>query len=212
MNKLFIVFEGGEGAGKTSAIVPIQNWLRDLNYEVISTREPGGIKISEDIRKIILNKDNTLMDSKTEALLYAAARRQHLTEKVIPALNAGKIVLCDRFLDSSLVYQGIARNIGLDEVLSINQFAIDNYTPTLSILFDIRPEVGFSRIHVNSKREVNRLDLEQLDFHQKVHDGYLSIYNNPYNLIGSDGRVKINAEMPMESVVETLKSIILSIL
>lgn len=129
---LFIVFEGGEGTGKTTAIDAIYDWITENNFECIKTREPGGIKISEQIRQVILSKDNKEMDAKTEALLYAAARRQHLVEKVIPALNQGVIVLCDRFIDSSLAYQGYARNLGMEEVLSINKFAIGEYMPDIS--------------------------------------------------------------------------------
>ncbi|MFQ9616091.1 MAG: dTMP kinase, partial [Clostridium butyricum] len=133
---LFIVFEGGEGTGKTTAIESIYDWIQEKDLKCIKTREPGGIKISEEIRQVILDKDNTKMDGRTEALLYAAARRQHLVEKVIPALNEGYVVLCDRFIDSSLAYQGFARGLGIDEVMSINKFAIGEYMPDLSILFD----------------------------------------------------------------------------
>ncbi len=112
------------------------------------------------------------MDARTEALLYAAARRQHLVEKVKPALEEGKIVLCDRFVDSSLAYQGHARGLGIDEVLSINQFAIEKMMPDLTIYFDIEPELGLQRINKNKGREVNRLDLEHLEFHNRVREGY----------------------------------------
>ena len=131
----FIVFEGGDGSGKSTALEKIYDFLVENGIECIKTREPGGIKISEDIRNIILDTKNTEMDRKTEALLYAAARRQHLVEKVIPELEKGKIVLCDRFIYSSLAYQGYARGIPLDEIFQINKFAIGEYMPDLNIFF-----------------------------------------------------------------------------
>ncbi|MCR6516242.1 MAG: dTMP kinase [Clostridium sp.] len=200
---LFIVFEGGEGSGKSTMIDMIYNWLLEEGRDCIKTREPGGIEISEKIREVILDTKNTSMDGRTEALLYAAARRQHLVEKVIPALNLGKIVLCDRFLDSSLAYQGYARGLGIDEVYKINKFAIGDYMPNLSILFDIEPELGLERINKNSNREVNRLDLEKLDFHYKVREGYEIVYEK-----NKDRIVKIDASLPIEQVFENVKSVI----
>ena len=199
---LFIVFEGGEGSGKTTAIDSVYNWLKDNNCKCIKTREPGGIKISEEIRQVILNKDNIAMDGRTEALLYAAARRQHLVEKVMPALNDGFIVLCDRFVDSSLAYQGYARGLGIDEVMSINKFAIGEYMPDMSILFDIDPKVGLKRINESDQREVNRLDLEELEFHQKVREGYNIVYEN-----NRDRIIKIDASKSKEDIVEEIKKI-----
>ena len=145
-NGLFITFEGPEGAGKTTVISKLYDRLKAEGRQVVLTREPGGIRIAEKIRTVILDTDNIEMDAKTEALLYAAARRQHLVEKVIPALNNGAIVLCDRFIDSSLAYQGYARGLGIDEVLKINQFAIGNTMPDLTVFFDINPAEGLSRI------------------------------------------------------------------
>lgn len=168
----FITFEGGEGAGKTSALTGVADRLERQGYSVVTTREPGGIKISEQIRNILLDQSNTEMDARTEALLYAAARRQHLVEKVKPALEAGKIVLCDRFIDSSLAYQGYARNLGIDRIYQINQFAIDQFMPDLTLFFDIEPQNGLARIRSNQARELNRLDVEALSFHQKVYEGY----------------------------------------
>jgi dTMP kinase len=167
-NGLFITFEGPEGAGKSTII----SMLSDKLHNVLFTREPGGIEISEQIRRVILDKENTAMDPRTEALLYAAARRQHLIEKVKPALENGKTVICDRFVDSSLAYQGYARGLGIDEVFNINQFAIENMMPDLTLYFDIKPEVGLKRISSHNGREVNRLDLENIEFHQKVREGY----------------------------------------
>lgn len=168
----FVTFEGGEGAGKSSALAGVAEKLEEEGYSVLMTREPGGINISEQIRNILLDKNNTEMDARTEALLYAAARRQHLVEKVKPALSEGKIVLCDRFIDSSLAYQGYARGLGIDHIFQINQFAIDHFMPDLTLFFDIKPEEGLARIQANQQREKNRLDVEHVSFHQKVYQGY----------------------------------------
>jgi dTMP kinase len=200
---LFIVFEGGEGTGKTTAIDGIYDWLIENKFKCIKTREPGGIKISEQIRQVILNTENKTMDPRTEALLYAAARRQHLVEKVIPALEEGVIVLCDRFIDSSLAYQGYARNLGIEEVMSINKFAIGEYMPDLSILFDLDPKIGLERINNNKEREINRLDLEKLDFHERVRAGYNIVYEK-----NKDRIVKIDAAQSKENVVEQIKKIL----
>ena len=202
-NGIFITFEGPEGAGKTTIIKRVEEALKERTLPYICTREPGGIDIAEQIRSVILNPENTKMDGRTEALLYAAARRQHLVEKVIPALEEGKVVLCDRFIDSSLAYQGFARDLGIEEVYSINRFATEGYMPDLTIYFELSPEVGLSRIDDNTNREKNRLDLEKLDFHKKVQEGYQHV-----NKLFSDRVVKINAEQPVESVYQDVMSII----
>ncbi|WP_088105962.1 dTMP kinase [Halalkalibacter urbisdiaboli] len=194
---LFITVEGGEGAGKTTVLDRIEAYLINEGIDVIRTREPGGIPIAEKIREVILNMDHTEMDPRTEALLYAAARRQHLVEKVIPALQAGKVVLCDRFIDSSLAYQGHARGIGFEEVLSINEFAIEGYYPDLTLYFDVPPEVGMERISSDAEREVNRLDKERMDFHVKVKQGF-EIVSDLYK----DRVVRINANQALENVFD----------
>ncbi|WP_211749484.1 dTMP kinase [Paenibacillus sp. Marseille-Q4541] len=172
---LFITLEGGEGSGKTTMITRLSDYLRERDIPYLLTREPGGIDIAEKIRSIILDPEHTAMDARTEALLYAAARRQHLVEKVIPALEEGFIVLCDRFVDSSLAYQGYARGIGVEEIRSINLFATENITPDLTLYFDVEPEIGLARIAANQGREINRLDMESRLFHDKVRSGYLKL-------------------------------------
>ncbi len=172
---MFITFEGGEGSGKSTAIHRLEQSLKALGKKVIITREPGGTPIGEEIREVILNKANTNMDPWTEALLYAASRRQHVIEKIRPALKEGTIVISDRYLDSSLAYQGGARGLGVDEVLALNQFAIDGLYPDLTIFFDIAPKEGLSRISKNAEREVNRLDLENMSFHEKVRASFLEL-------------------------------------
>jgi dTMP kinase len=189
---MFITFEGGEGSGKSTAIRKIVAQLEKEGHEVVLTREPGGTPISEEIRSVILDKKNTDMDPRTEALLYAASRRQHIVQKIIPALKAGKIVLCDRYLDSSLAYQGGARGLGIDNVLNVNLFATEGLEPDLTLLFDIKPEVGLARIAANSGREVNRLDVEKLPFHDKVRAAFLELakrYPNRYFIIDASQSV-----------------------
>lgn len=143
---LFITFEGNDGCGKTTVSTKVYESLKEKGEPVVYTREPGGIDIAEQIRAVILDPNNTAMDARTEALLYAASRRQHLTEKILPALAEGKIVLCDRFIDSSLAYQGIGRGIGMDEVLQINEFAIENHMPDATIFFSVSLETGWKRV------------------------------------------------------------------
>ena len=169
---LFITIEGPEGRGKTTVAKRDVEQLENEGYKVLYTREPGGVGIAEKIRDIILDVNNTNLDPRSEALLYAASRRQHLIEKVVPALNNGYIVICDRFVDSSLAYQGHARGIGIDEIYNINLFAIDTMFPDMTILLNIDPEVGLARIMANRQDEVNRLDLEGMNFHKLVHEGY----------------------------------------
>ena len=174
---MFITLEGPEGSGKTTAVESAVKRLQEMGYEIVRTREPGGTPIAEQIRNVILDKANTSMDPRTEALLYAASRRQHLVEKVWPAIKEGKIVICDRYLDSSLAYQGGARGLGIDNVLNVNLFATENTWPDLTLLFDIKPEEGLKRIAANASREVNRLDLEKIEFHQKVRESFLYLAN-----------------------------------
>lgn len=200
---LFITFEGGEGSGKTTVLREVIARLQKDGYKVMQTREPGGNKIAEQIREVILDKANTDMDPRTEALLYAASRRQHLVQDIIPELDKGVNVICDRYIDSSLAYQGYARGIGVDEVFNINMFAIDNKLPDLTILFDIEPEIGLARISANSQREVNRLDLEELEFHKKVHIEYMMLASK-YNK-----RIKVvDASLPLEEVIERVYEIV----
>lgn len=202
---MFITLEGPEGSGKTTAVETAVNKLIEMGYQIVRTREPGGTPIAEQIRNVILDKDNTAMDPRTEALLYAASRRQHLVEKVWPALKEGKIVICDRYLDSSLAYQGGARGLGVENILNINLFATENTWPDLTLLFDIKPEVGLERIAKNANREVNRLDLEKIEFHNKVRQTFLDL-SKKY----PDRFVVIDASQSREKVAEDTLQAILS--
>ncbi|HPX19884.1 MAG: dTMP kinase [Acholeplasmataceae bacterium] len=186
MNGLFITIEGNDGSGKTTIINGIKKMLNEKGIDYIQTREPGGSEIAEKIRQIILDKNNDKMDARTEALLYAASRRQHIVEVVLPALKAGKLVLCDRFVDSSLAYQGYARGIGIDEVYKMNQFATEGLLPDLTIYLTVTPQVGIKR--KSAQKELDRLERENLGFHEKVYQGYQKVVEMfPDRIVAIDG-------------------------
>lgn len=170
---LFITIEGPDGAGKSTQIPFIKRFLEEKGYEVLLTREPGGTIIGEKIRDLILDKGHQEMSDVTEALLYAASRAQHVAELIIPAINEGKIVLCDRFVDSSIAYQGKGRSLGLESVRDINDFATVGLKPDITIFLDIDPEMGLKR--VKATKELDRLEQEKLDFHRKVYEGYMEL-------------------------------------
>jgi dTMP kinase len=202
---LFITLEGPEGSGKTSVMKEVIRRLLSEGYPIQETREPGGTPIAEQIRDVILDRKNIKLDPRAEALLYAASRRQNLVEKIWPSLAKGDIVICDRYIDSSLAYQGGARGIGIEEVLSINLFATEGSLPQLTLLFDIEPEIGLRRIAKNTEREINRLDLERLDFHRSVRTTYLDLAKKFPERI-----VVIDASQPLENVIETTYNIVKS--
>lgn len=202
MKGIFITFEGGEGSGKTTIIQRLAEELKSYGYTPVCSREPGGSKISEAIRSVILDKDNTEMDYMTEAFLYAASRSQHLSEVVRPALNEGKLVICDRYVDSSLAYQGHARGLGIDRVYDINLYATEGLLPDLTIFVDIEPSVGLNRIKQNN-RAVDRLDKEKIDFHEKVHEGYLLVAKK------FPERIKVvNGEQTIDDVYNDIRKIV----
>lgn len=187
---LFITFEGGECSGKTSIIQALCKELEKRNISYISTREPGGIDIAEQIRAIILKVENKAMTEETEALLYAASRMQHLSERVLPAIESGNVVICDRFLDSSLAYQGYARGLGMDDVLKINSFAL-THMPDCTFFIDVKPEIALKRLATRSK--VDRLELEGIEFHQKVYEGYQKVCSlYPSRIIKIDGNRELS--------------------
>ncbi|UXU57114.1 dTMP kinase [Staphylococcus agnetis] len=196
---LFITIEGPEGSGKTTVLKAVVEQL-SKDYDVIATREPGGVKTAEAIRNILLEGD--AMDPRTEALLFAAARREHLVEKVLPALDKGITVICDRFIDSSLAYQGYARNIGVEAIQTINDFAIEGHAPDLTLYLDIPAEVGQARIMQNQRAQ-NRLDKEDEAFHARVIDGYQQlIQNHP------ERYEVIDATQSIDAVIQDVLSVI----
>ncbi|MFD1672312.1 dTMP kinase [Agrilactobacillus yilanensis] len=197
MAGLFITLEGPDGMGKTTVLKQLLPLLAQKTAQpVIETREPGGSQIAEQIRQVLLDVNNTKMDDRTEALLFAAARRQHLVEVVLPALAADKIVLSDRFVDSSVAYQGGGREIGEQAVYDLNMFATAGLTPDLTLLLDGPVEAGLARIQKFRQDQSDRLDQETLAFHQRVRTSYLHLAAEfPKRVI------KIDAMQPLEQVV-----------
>jgi dTMP kinase len=204
---IFITIEGPDGSGKTTALQQVVPRLQqEMNRKVVATREPGGSPIAEKIRSLILDPSHTDMDSRTEALLYAASRRQHLIEKVLPVLESGDVIFCDRFVDSSIAYQGYARGIGEEGIREINQFATEGIEPDVTLYIDVPAEVGIQRIHANlDEREYNRLDQEKLAFHEKVRAGYLQLAKaNPERIVVVDGTM--NREEVAEACYHIIKN------
>ena len=200
----FITVEGGEGCGKTSVLERVIPRLIEDGYtNIVAAREPGGIKISEQIREVILNKENTNMDPIAEALLFVASRRQLVSEKILPVLNNNGIFICDRYVDSNYVYQGYAGNVGVEKVIELNELAIGDCLPDLTIVFDLDPKIGLDRIARNHNREVNRLDLAKLDYHYKIREGYQMIAKRFPNRI-----VVVDASKSLEEVVDMVYNLI----
>lgn len=194
----FISIEGLDGSGKTSIINLVTQQLKHDGVDVVSTKEPGGSTIAARVRDILVDKETKNMDYITETLLYAACRSQHLHDFIIPNLNEGKVVISDRFVDSSYVYQGIARNLGLDQVMAINSLVVKNHMPDLTIYIDIAPEKCLARLK-KAKKAGNKIDLESLDFYNRVREGY-----NIINKLFNDRVVKINGDQPLEKLAKEI--------
>lgn len=209
---LFITFEGPDGSGKSTQIQKLAHYLKENNISYILTREPGGTRISDLIRGILLNPEHQEMKNNTEVLLYAAARAQHIEEKIKPALIEGKIVLCDRFVDASIAYQGYGLGIELQMIQQINQFAIQNIMPDRTYLFDISPEEGRKRMFNRLDEQVTHLDrIEQktIDYHVRVRKGFEEIANkDPHRIMRIDGSksVDIIAKQIKDDFNQLLKS------
>lgn len=205
---IFISFEGPEGAGKTSVLEALISELKTkLGDDLVTTREPGGNSISEAIRAILQPEEDNGMDKRTEALLYTAARRQHLVENIKPALDQNKIVISDRYVDSSLAYQGGGRGLGIDNIWEINQFAIDGLLPDMTIYLDVPVEIGLARVNENRQGKIDRLDKESISFHQKVRETYLKLQSE------FSDRIKIvDATQPLNKVIDDTRILINQIL
>lgn len=202
MKGIFIVLEGPDGSGKSTMAKKIGEYYRGKGREIEFTREPGGTKIGEKVRDLILDNNNTEMDYRTEALLYAAARAQLVSEKIKPWLNEGKIVISERYVYSSLVYQGIGRGLGIEEVMKINEFAIAGLKPDMVLMLDVNPEKGLKRKLVGGG---DRLENEHVSFHKEVYEGYKSI-------IQFFPEIKlINAERNINAIFNEIKKIINSL-
>ena len=197
----FITFEGCEGSGKSTQLKLLSAFLEREGIPFIMTREPGGSPIAEDIRRIILDGKNTEMCDECEAMLYAASRIQHLREKVIPALEAGTLVICDRYVDSSLAYQGYARGLGLEYVADINKKAFELATPDLTVFLNISPDKAFERKH--GADENDRMEKQGLEFHNRVYDGYLRLLDKYPRICAVECKGTI--EQTHKIIVELLK-------
>ena len=208
MKGYFITFEGPDGSGKTTISTEVQKRLTAAGYDAIYTREPGGIDIAEQIRRVILDPKNVNMDAKTEAQLYAASRRQHLIEKVLQALEKGQIVICDRFIDSSLAYQGYARGLGIEEVFRINEFAIEGHFPDATVYLNLAYEEGLKRIETRAFKD--RLDLETTNFHKLVSKGYeevLKKYKHRMKIVDASQDIEHVLNDSMNYVLELIKNV-----
>lgn len=192
MKGIFITIEGGDGSGKSTQIGLIKQYMEEQGRDVVLTREPGGTRVSEIIRNLILDKTYTEMDDMTEALLYAASRSQHVAEKIIPALEEGKIVICDRFVDSSIVYQGMGRGLG-DAVRVINEYATRGLQPHLTILLDLSHEEGIKR--KKNQKDLDRLEMAKEAFHKTVSEGYRILAKENPNRI-----LRVDASLPIDDI------------
>ena len=201
----FITFEGPDGSGKTTVSTAVVEKLKEAGYPVLYSREPGGSLIAEQIRDVILDPKNTAMDARTEALLYAASRRQHLKEIIEPALDKGINVICDRFIDSSLAYQGYGRHIGAEEVCRINEFAIENHMPDKTIFLKISAEDGLKRIQ--NRSFLDRLDQESITFHDDVFKGYEKVVEKY-----ADRMIIIDASKEVEDVIDVAYKAVVEII
>ncbi|TMT00985.1 dTMP kinase [Apilactobacillus kunkeei] len=202
----FITFEGTDGAGKTTILNMVLDYLKEeMGDKLVTSREPGGNPIAESIREVILDRKNVDMDKRTEALLYAAARRQNIEQTVKPAIADNKLVICDRYLDSSIAYQGGGREIGEDAINEMNQFATEGFLPDLTIYFNLPVEEGLKRIAKNrAEDEVDRLDVETIDFHSRVHAAYQRLAKaNPERIKSVDATQSIDAVY--QNVLEILQ-------
>lgn len=193
MQGLFISMEGPDGAGKSTQIELLRGYLADKGYEIVITREPGGTVISEAIRQLILNREYAEMCPNTELLLYAAARAQLVNEVIRPALEAGKAVICDRFVESSVVYQGIARGMGIDTVYAVNEYVLEGLRPQLTFFLDLDAEEGLRR--KKKQAELDRMEAAGLEFHQKVAEGYRMLAEREKERI-----MRISATLPEEDI------------
>jgi dTMP kinase len=203
---LFIVFEGGEGAGKSVQAQMLANRLRQAGEKVVVTREPGGTRIGEQIRAITHNTENVDLDPVAEAYLMAASRAQHVRETIAPAIEDGKIVISDRFVDSSIAYQGFGRNLGAEKITALNELAVNGAKSDLVIILDVPPAIGLARLESEGKQK-DRLDMQQRDFYERVRAGYLALAkNNPSRY------VVVDATKPIEDVASSIWRIVTNIL
>lgn len=200
MKGLFITFEGPDASGKTTQIRLLSSFLKKKGLEVVITREPGGTEIGDRIRKILLDKKYSSMDYKTEALLFLASRAEHTSKVIAPALKGGKIVISDRFFDSTVVYQGVARGLGKERILDMSLWATDSLVPDITFLLLVGISGGEERIRINNKKK-DRIEIEEELFKQKILQGYLEIAQE-----NSDRIMIINGEESIYEIFDKIRS------
>jgi dTMP kinase len=211
---MFITFEGPEGSGKTTQVRRLGALLRERGRDCVVTKEPGGTPLADRIRAILLDPSETKMDPLTELLLYAASRRQHVVEVIRPALSRGAVVLCDRFTDATLAYQGFGRLLELDRLRTLNDWATERLHPDLTVLFDIEEEVGLRRAHSRNEATANnegRFEAEDLRFHRRVREGYLSLARSEpqrFAVIDGSGTVDEVFERMLAAVRQRLPEVV----
>lgn len=202
MTGLFIAFEGGDGAGKSTQATLLQAALTQAGHTVVVTREPGGSPIAEKIRQVVLDVAHAGLNDRSEALLFAASRAEHVAKTIRPALSRGEIVITDRYMDSSIAYQGIARGLGLEEIQNLNLWATENLVPDLTILLDVETTAGLGRVE-----DPNRLEEESADFHTDVRAAFLQLaqlHQDRYVVISAAGDRHVIAEQILTAVMNKL--------
>ncbi len=202
---LFITVEGTDGSGKTTQIQLMKQYLENMGYQVILTREPGGTQVSEKIRDLVLDKENSDIAPITEMILYAASRAQHVSKLIKPALEEGKVVICDRFVDSSYAYQGFGRNIDLKAIADVNRIAVDGIIPDITFFLDIDVETAIKRRVAAT--EADRIEQEKLDFHKNVYDGYKKL-----SVLYPERIKTIDAQRTVEEIADDIKEYLISII
>ncbi len=206
MKGFFITFEGVEGSGKSTQVGLLASRLREDGKDIVVTREPGGTRIGEFIREITHTKGNVDLTAVCETYLMSASRAQHVREIIKPALQIGKIVICDRFIDSSLAYQGYGRELGEEVIEQLNKLALDSIMPDLTILLDVAPKIGFARRNQTDK--VDRLDLQKEDFYNRVYAGYHEIakkFKDRFYIVDSTQSITEVADIIWEKVKTSIK-------
>lgn len=211
MRGYFISIEGSDGSGKSTQMKKMVSYLEGKGFSVLVTREPGGTPVAEKIRELILDAENKALTDKAEMLLYAASRAQHVAEKILPSLEQGKIVISDRFVDSSIAYQGYGRDLG-DIVAQVNDIATGGLCPDLTVFLDVPPQMGLSRKQTEADHTLDRLELEKLEFHERVYGGYLTLCKDyPERIYAVDGTQKpevvfMEIQKALDSLLEEHKS------